>query len=65
MFAMRRECCSYCLWLTPVRKDGTVWKHRPPTAEDKYGRKIPNRYGDHCEGSNKPYARFGNENEEK
>ncbi|MFD7776615.1 hypothetical protein [Streptomyces sp. NPDC059753] len=59
--SVRRECCIYCMWLGPVNQDGTMRKHRPATSEDRYGRKVQNRHEDYCQGSHKPYARFGNE----
>lgn len=59
-----RECCNYCMWYGPVNQDGTMRKHRPATSEDRFGRKIQNRHEDHCQGSHKPYARFGCETEE-
>lgn len=61
---IRRECCNYCMWLGPVNQDGTMRKHRPATSEDRFGRKIQNRHEDHCQGSHKPYARFGCDSEE-
>jgi hypothetical protein len=57
--SVRRECCNYCMWLGPVNQDDTVRKHRPATSEDRYGRKVQNRHEDYCQGSHKPYARFG------
>lgn len=59
----RRECCDYCMWYGPVNQDGTMRKHRPATSEDRYGRKVQNRHEDYCQGSRKPYARFGNAGE--
>lgn len=59
-----RECCNYCMWYGPVNQDGTMRKHRPATSEDRFGRKVQNRHEDHCQGSHKPYARFGCETEE-
>ncbi len=61
---VRRECCNYCMWYGPVNQDGMMRKHRPATSEDRFGRKIQNRHEDHCQGSHKPYARFGCETEE-
>ncbi|MFE6225460.1 hypothetical protein [Streptomyces sp. NPDC057854] len=59
----RRECCDHCMWYGPVNKDGGMRKHRPATRDDKWGRpnKVQDMTAGHCPGSNKAYARFGND----
>jgi hypothetical protein len=58
------ECCNYCMWFGPVNKDGNMRKHRPATSEDHFGRKVQDMNADYCEGSHKPYARFGCETDD-
>lgn len=65
MATIQRECCDYCMWLGPVNKDGTMRKHRPAREGTVSGeRKVQDFTKPACDGSNKPYARFGCESEE-
>ncbi len=59
---IQRECCDYCMWLGPVNKDGTMRAHRP-ARDDGIGVrwKVQDMTKPRCEGSHKPYARFGGE----
>ena len=60
MATIQRECCDYCMWLGPINKDGTMRKHRPARDDGRPGgRKVQDFTKPACDGSNKPYARFG------
>jgi hypothetical protein len=64
MSKIQRECCNWCMWLGPVNKNGTMRKHRPPFDDgtNHGARKIQDMSQPPCEGSNKPFATFGDAN---
>lgn len=57
MSNVRRECCNYCMWYGPVKKDGTMRKHY--RRSDDTRKQVP-QFGV-CEGSGKPFANLGPE----
>ena len=66
MKTTQRECCNYCMWYGPINKDGSMRKHRPALDDGTVGgRKVQDMSAEPCPGSNKPFARFGCEDEPK
>lgn len=60
MAKVQRECCDYCMWYGPIKADKTMRKHFV-AGDNTGGRRRQVKESGVCEGSGKPFARFGAE----